>query len=265
MNFSVNCSEVLRREYEELFTLVIEFYLGLFEDTKLYQSKILFTEVRLNLVKGSSQSSASIRCLNSGYEVLMDINPIDSKDYILHQFAHEMAHLILMPLRYNYCLSSAYNSTDQSYAITTLTRKSGSVTYGILFEEAFCNWLALKAVSYVLEKDYSNASYISKNDISLIDSVVNAFEMSNHTKWDSISKDGNPANFFLFGIACGDISYAINCVDTIMGRGSWRELMKNSYLYLTDTNKQKEAGWRIKLLLREFKKEFKKGEEKRYA
>ena len=260
--FSASSLEVYRESFEE----VAQFYLGLFEDTKLFQSKLLFTSVNMTLARGSAQSKAVIRCLNSGYEIWMDINPVDKKDYIIHQFGHELAHLMLMPLRFNYCVSNAFNNSDESYAITTLTRKTGSVTYGILFEEAFCNWLSLKALSYVLKKDYTNSTYISKRDISLMDTVVSSFEMERHAKWDSLCKDGTPANSFLYGIACGDISYAIGCVDKVVGRGSWKGLMYSSYVFLTESpeKERKEAFWKIKLLLKEFKKSM-KGSELKYA
>ncbi|MBR1883778.1 MAG: hypothetical protein IJ809_02365 [Clostridia bacterium] len=254
MKFTLTCKEL--EHFKILFEAVVGYFLGLFQDTKLMQSKMLFTEVIISLVNTDTHSE--IECRQDGYVISIDINPLDSDESVLHQFAHELCHLLLMPLMLNPCIITGYSKVDESYAITTLTRRAGRVTYGISFEEAFCNWLALKAVNATLKKDFRNAKFISKDEIALVDTIVNCFEIATSAKWDSLTKDRLPTNALLFGIAYGDISYAISCMDSIMGKGTWKDLMHSAYEYMSAENEnKKEASWKIKLCAKAFKKEFK--------
>ncbi len=236
------------------FKAIIRYFLNLMIDKKIMLFKTGLLEVNLKEVIG--ESSAMIEFKNTAYEITLDINSKDILKDILFKFAHEVGHLILMPIT-DLAPYTDYNSSDRSYAITTLTRKTkDGRQYGTTFEELFCNLQAYNAVCSVLGCKEIDIEPSVRRDIDLCQRIINSFEIDKRLFWDEYLYEGShvQCNSFLFGVTRGVMSYSIHRYDKFMGDGSWRNLMLlvKDYAY-GDSLKKDELDVKIDNFLSFFK------------
>lgn len=244
-------------QFKDYFNLIIRFFLDRMIEKRIFLSKLNFLRCEVRVV--DDDGSADIVGGHVDYLIRINVGSNDTVPKVLFMFAHEIAHLILMPMTGN--PYSDFNRSDKSFAVTTLTRKVDDVLYGTAFEEIFCNFLALEAVNSLPSVEY-RPSLVLLGLIQLCKSVVSAFDLcdSGYTKWDEYLEDDSsqPKNTFMFGIVNGDISLAIYRFDKALGDGSWKRLMKDIYTVTQQGNNIEEVLQKIYGQLEFFQEENKR-------
>ena len=197
------------------FNSIIRLFIGFFCDNKMFVSKIRFCDL---IVKETANSTihtmSEIRFSQQGYVINMCINLNDDLSYIVLQFAHEICHLICMP--FSASPYAEYNQSDDSYALTTLTRRTSKLMYGATFEEAFCNFVAIDAVTAICTDEKNEYIFKMVKQLNIVSLIVGAFSSDSYEHWDECFDNTlKPKNLFLFGVATGSITQAIIEYDNI--------------------------------------------------
>lgn len=233
---------------------------SLFLEAKLSKAIVKYVEDDSNPSNGCF--SQEVKANSSDFGIIYFINPNDPQLYIEFITAHELAHLVF----YNGGISCAdICKTDDSFAITYVTRGDETDEYGQGLEECLADYFALYIVkdlypTRTIEEiaeiigEVNPETRLATGTLEITKKIISMFDcefggLLADDSFDAVYEDEEsmqPKNLLTYEACIGNMSTLIEEYDAIMGKKGWKILNKKLDIFL-----EKSSSKNLKNLERE--------------